>query len=211
MNVRTLLKKATSLKKQNKVEEAIKVLDQAYEIGIYEPPSTEVDDVDDYIDEDKLLVLADLVRKAKYLQEIGKKDESLVYLDKLIEDTSSRANYNIWEIHELSDIHNHKAIVLKKEKRYNDEFIERVRSYCLRGIAVNLKANSNNEFLSKNSQEELKNLLDPNRILKFVEDNSKKVSNKFEKKDVVGFIQVVINQQYKTDKIGIEFKKLVKD
>ena len=124
MNVRTLLKKATSLKKQNKVEEAIKVLYQAYEIGIYEPPSTEIDNVDDYIDEDKLLVLADLVRKAKYLQEIGKIDEAIVYLDKLIEDTSNRANYNIWEIHELSDIHNHKAIVLKKEKRYNDEFIE---------------------------------------------------------------------------------------
>ena len=208
-NVRNLLKKATVLKKQNKIEEAIKILEQAYEVGIYEPPSTEVDDLDDYIDEDKLLVLADLVRKAKYLQEIDKIDEALLYLDKLIEDTSSRANYNIREIQELSNIHNHKAIVLKKEKRYNDEFIERVRSYCLRGIAVNLKANSNNKFLIENSQEELKNLLDPNRILKFVEDNSKKVSNKFEKKDVVGFIQVVINQKYKTDKIKLEFKKII--
>ena len=96
MNVRTLLKKATCLKKQNKVEDAIKVLEQAYEIGIYEPPSTEVGDVDDYIDEDKLLVLADLVRKAKYLQEIGKIDEALVYLDKLIKVQLPIPIFQLW-------------------------------------------------------------------------------------------------------------------
>ena len=33
---------------------------------------------------------------------------------------------------------------------------------------------------------------------------------KFDKREVVGFVQLVINQHYKTDKIGIEFKKLVK-
>ena len=56
----------------------------------------------------------------------------------------------------------------------------------------------------------LENLLDPKRLLKFVEDNSKKTSIKFDKREVVGFVQLVINQHYKTDKIGIEFKKLVK-
>ena len=39
MKVSDLLKKATILKKENKVEEAIKVLDEAYKKGIYEPPS----------------------------------------------------------------------------------------------------------------------------------------------------------------------------
>ena len=42
------------------------------------------------------------------------------------------------------------------------------------------------------------------------EDNSKKTSIKFDKREVVGFDQLVINQQFKTDKIGIEFKKLIK-
>ena len=56
----------------------------------------------------------------------------------------------------------------------------------------------------------LENLLDPDRLLKFVEDNSKKTTIKFDKREVVGFAQLVINQQFKTDKIGIEFKKLLK-
>ena len=118
MKVRDLLKKATKLKKENKVEEAIKVLDEAYNNGIYEPPSYEMEEDEEYADFDKLLTLQDLVRKAKYLQEIGKIDESLKYLDELIKSTSSRANYSVWEIDELSNIHNHKAIVLKKEIKF---------------------------------------------------------------------------------------------
>ena len=106
------------LKKENKVEEATKVLDEAYNNGIYEPSSYETEEDEEYADFDKLLTLQDLVRKAKYLQEIGKIDESLKYLDELIKSTSSRANYSVWEIDELSNIHNHKAIVLKKEKRF---------------------------------------------------------------------------------------------
>mgnify|MGYP003689168731 CR=1 FL=1 len=130
MKVRDLLKKATKLKKENKVEEAIQVLDEAYKKGIYEPPSHQMEEDEEYTDFDKLLTLQDLVRKAKYLQEIGKIDESLTYLDELIKNTSSRANYSVWEIDELSNVHNHKAIVLKKEKRFNEEFIERLKS-CL--------------------------------------------------------------------------------
>ena len=71
MKVRDLLKKATKLKKENKVEEAIKVLDEAYKNGIYEPPSYEMEEDEEYTDFDKLITLQDLVRKAKYLQEIG--------------------------------------------------------------------------------------------------------------------------------------------
>ena len=211
MKVRDLLKKATKLKKENKVEEAIKVLDEAYNNGIYEPPSYETEEDEEYADFDKLLTLQDLVRKAKYLQEIGKIDESLKYLDELIKSTSSRANYSVWEIDELSNIHNHKAIVLKKEKRFNEEFIEKLKSYCLRGISANLKSASKDKFLSKNFIPVLKHMLDPVKLLKFVEDNSKKTTTiKFDKREVVGFAQLVINQQYKTDKIGIEFKKLIK-
>lgn len=116
MKVSNLLKKATKLKKENKVEEAIKVLDEAYKKGFYQPSSMELSlsEMKD-IDSDNILSLQDLVRKAKYLQEIGKIDESLKYLDELIKSTSSRANYSIWEIDDLSSLHNHKAIVLKKE------------------------------------------------------------------------------------------------
>ena len=46
----------------------------------------------EYTDFDKLLTLQDLVRKAKYLQEIGKIDESLKYLDELIKSTLRVAN-----------------------------------------------------------------------------------------------------------------------
>ena len=35
--VRELLKKATKLKKQNKIEEAIRVLEEAYSVGELEP------------------------------------------------------------------------------------------------------------------------------------------------------------------------------
>ena len=226
MKVRDLLKKATKLKKENKVEEAIKVLDEAYKNGIYEPPSYEMEEDEEYTDFDKLLTLQDLVRKAKYLQEIGKIDESLKYLDELIKSTSSRANYSVWEIDELSNLHNHKAIVLKKEKRFNEEFIERIKSYCLRGISTNIKANkkpskTGDDFIDELKLKDFKrnrkdwlftleNLLEPKRLLKFIEDNSKKTTIKFDKREVVGFVQLVINQQFKTDKIGIEFKKLIK-
>ena len=226
MKVSDLLKKATKLKKENKVEEAIKVLDEAYKKGIYEPPSYEMGEDEEYTDFDKLLTLQDLVRKAKYLQEVGKIDESLKYLDELIKSTSNRANYSVWEIDELSNLHNHKAIVLKKEKRFNEEFVERVESYCLAGISLLIKSSEkpkltgdeftdeliieNNKSIKKKFGFELKNKIDPKRLLKFVEDNLKKSNIKTDKREIVGFIQSVITQQFKTDKIGKEFKKLIK-
>ena len=226
MKVSDLLKKATKLKKENKVEEAIKVLDEAYKKGIYEPPSYEMGEDEEYTDFDKLLTLQDLVRKAKYLQEVGKIDESLKYLDELIKSTSNRANYSVWEIDELSNLHNHKAIVLKKEKRFNEEFVERVESYCLAGISLLIKSSEkpkltgdeftdeliieNNKSIKKKFGFELKNKIDPKKLLKFVEDNLKKSNIKTDKREIVGFIQSVITQQFKTDKIGKEFKKLIK-
>ena len=226
MNVKDLLKKATILRKENKIEDAIKVLNEAYKKGVYEPPSHEVEEGEEYTDFDNTITLQDLVRKAKYLQEIGKIDESLKYLDELIKSTSSRANYSVWEIDELSNLHNHKAIVLKKEKRYNEECIERIKSYCLRGISANIKANkkpkkTGDDFIDELNLKDFKRnrkiwlytlekLLNPIRLLKFVEDNSKKVTIKFDKRDVVGFIQVVINECYMNDKIATELKKMLK-
>ena len=71
MNVRDLLKKATILRKENKIEDAIKVLNEAYKKGVYEPPSHEMEEGEEYTDFDKTITLQDLVRKAKYLQEIA--------------------------------------------------------------------------------------------------------------------------------------------
>ena len=100
MKVRDLLKKATKLKKENKIEEAIKILEEAYKKGVYEP-SSHIISVDDNIDLDLVLSLQDIVRKAKYLQELGKINEALEYLDELIVNTSKRANYSIWEIQKV--------------------------------------------------------------------------------------------------------------
>ena len=74
-----------------------------------------------------------------------------------------------------------------------------------------MKSASKDISFSKTFVPILKHYLDPVNLLKFVEDNSKKTTIKFDKREVVRFIQLVINQQYKTDKIGIEFKKLVKE
>ena len=73
MKVSALLKKANKLKKENKVEEAIKVLDEAYEKGIYQPSSFEMEEDQKYTDSDNILSLQDLVRKAKISSEWLKK------------------------------------------------------------------------------------------------------------------------------------------
>ena len=78
-------------------------------------------------------------------------------------------------------------------------------------LVLNSLYASKDKFLSENFIPVLKHMLDPVKLLKFAEDNSKKTTIKFDKREVVGFTQLVINQQYRTDKIGIEFKKLVKD
>ncbi len=83
----------------------------------------------------------------------------------------------------------------KKPKKTGDDFIDELN---LKGFNRDRK-----DFLFT-----LRNLLDPKRLLKFVEDNSKKTEMKFDKREIVGFMQLVITQQYKTDKIVKEFKKI---
>ena len=76
MKVRDLLKKATKLKKENKVEEAIKVLDEAYKNGIYEPPSYEMEEDEEYTDFDKLLTLQDLDENKEITYHLVSSEES---------------------------------------------------------------------------------------------------------------------------------------
>ena len=81
--VRELLKKATKLKKQNKIEEAIRVLEEAYSVGELEPARS----YSSFIvssELDNYYTIEDLVRKSKYLQTAGKIDESLAFLDQII-------------------------------------------------------------------------------------------------------------------------------
>jgi len=208
MNVKDLLKKATQLKKEKNIEEAIDMLDQAYSKGIYEPPSQFSDDFTDS-KLDQLLNINDLVRKAKYLQELGKFHDSIQYIDNLIEKTSNRANYSVWEIDELSELHNHKAIILKKEKKFNDEFVERIKSYCLSGISATIKSQSNDDFLKKRFLLIQKNYLKEESIKKFILDNSKKTKIDFNFEQFIKTVQKVIKLEYKTEKIHSEFIKLI--
>ena len=96
----------------------------------------------------------------------------------------------------------------------------------MRGISANIKANkkpkkTGDDFIDELNLKDFKRnrkiwlytlekLLNPIRLLKFVEDNSKKVTIKFDKRDVVGFIQLAINECYMNDKIATELKKMLK-
>ena len=132
--VRELLKKATKLKKQNKIEEAIRVLEEAYSVGELEPARS----YSSFIvssELDNYYTIEDLVRKSKYLQTAGKIDESLAFLDQIILETNKSAKNNIWEIFSLSSLYDYRSIILKKEKRYNEAFVSKIKYYCLDGIA----------------------------------------------------------------------------
>ena len=209
MNVSELLKKATRLKKEKKLEEAIQVLEEAYSNGVYESPSEFSNDsqCDDF---DKLITLKDLVRKAKYLQELGKFNDSISYLDSLIEKISLKANYSFWEIDELSELHNHKAIIFKKEKKYLFEFIERMKSYCLNGISATLKSKSKDDFLNERFKKIQMHYLDNKVIRNFIEKNSKKTSIVFDYEEFINIIQKIITLKYKVDQINFEINKFLK-
>jgi len=209
MKMRNLLKQATQLKKEKNIEGAIKALDEAYSKGFYEPPSSFTEDLSES-NFDLVLNINDLVRKAKYLQELGKFNESIIYLDNLIVNTSLRANYSVWEIDELSKLHNHKAIILKKEKKFNDEFVERMKSFCLSGISATIKSQSDDEFLKERFRKIQNDFLKVEFIKKFILDNSKKTKIEFNIDQFIMIVQKVIKLDYKTEKIHDEFIKLLK-
>ena len=206
MSPRDLLKQATKFKKEGKIQEAINSLEKAYETGVYEPSNVEVMP-DEYVDFDKLIGIVDLVRKAKYLQELGKINDSLNYIDWLINEELPRSSNNGWVVLDLSELFNHKAIILKKEKRYNDEFIARVKSYCLAGISHNMNIDIN----PKSFKKKLKTQIDPTNIEKFIDKMIKKVTLNFDKRQLTGLIQVIITQDFKINGFDNKFKKLLNE
>lgn len=206
MSPRDLLKQATKFKKEGKIQEAINSLEKAYKTGVYEPSNVEVTP-EEYVESDKIIGIVDLVRKAKYLQELGKINDSLNYIDWLINEELPRSHNNGWVVLDLSELHNHKAIILKKEKRYNDEFIARVKSYCLAGISHNMNIDKDQKFFKKR----LKTQIDPTNIEKFIDKTIKKVTLNFDKRQLIGLIQVIITQDLKINGFDNQFKKLLSE
>ena len=224
-NVRYLLKKATQLKKLKKIDEAINKLEEAYAIGSYSYPSEVTNSVNDE-DLDNYITTEDLVRKAKYLQESGKFKEALIYLNELMENTSSRANKSVWEIFDLSKLYNHRAIILKKEKNFKEEFLDRIRSYCLDGVATRLSmppkptGDTGDELFRlkfsnyKNDVKRIQNILisntNPKKLLKFIKDNSANINEKIDYNIIAAFMLKMIMFDTDTDQSLLELKKLIK-
>ena len=199
--VRELLKKATKLKKQNKIEEAIRVLEEAYSVGEFEPARSYgsfivSSELDNYY------TIEDLVRKSKYLQTAGKIDESLAFLDQIILETNKRAKNNIWEIFSLSSLYDYRSIILKKEKRYNEAFVSKIKYYCLDGIASfhRIGEEKKEKNYSVERQKNIVNIVKTKTngkfILEFINSNNKKVDLKYDQRQLVEFIMkaIFINQ-----------------
>tara|TARA_B100000989_G_scaffold215839_1_gene164288 strand:+ start:205 stop:819 length:615 start_codon:yes stop_codon:yes gene_type:complete len=203
MKVRELLGKATKLKKANKVKEAIKILEEAYTKGTFVSISEETDD---YIDNP--IYIRDLVRKAKYLQKIGKANEALQYLDKLIPAAVNAANRNFWYIQELSDLYNDKAIILMREKRFDEEFVMRMKSYCLDGILCKIKSNSKDKYLSERFIPIYENIVSPVEIEKYIERKIKKTSFEIDKKVIANKIIEIISLNFSPKKISNDLSEL---
>lgn len=200
-NARSLLKEATKLKKSKQTEKAIKVLEKAFDIGDYYYPSYLPNYKED-TNLDNVVTLDDLVRKAKYLQELGQFDEAISFIDELIDDTQKRVSESVWEIDELAKLHNHKSIILKKEKKYKEEFVNRIKSYCLDGIAMTHKfpKKSDKSFSDDSYDREVKrirsivkNLSDHQNLMTFINKNLKKIKlTEDQKRQLAGFMMKMI-------------------
>ena len=200
-NARSLLKEATKLKKSKQIEKAIKVLEKAYEIGEYDSPSKE-SSYSENQNLDNYFTLDDLVRKAKYLQELGQFDQAISFIDELIDDTQKRTRESVWEIDELSKLHHHKSIILKKEKKYKEEFVNRIKSYCLDGIAMTHKfpKKTDKSFSDGSYDREVKrirsivkNLADHQNLMTFINKNLKKIKlTEDQKRQLAGFMMKMI-------------------
>ena len=198
---RALLKEATRLKKTKQIEKAIDLLNKAYEIGEYCYPSQNSQN-DENTNLDNYITIEDLIRKSKYLQEIGQFDQAISSINQLIKETSKRAKESVWEIDELSTLHHHKSIILKKEKKFKEEFINRIKSYCLDGIAITYKfpKKSGDTILGESYEREVKrirnivnNLTDHQNLMSFIEKNLKKIElNDNQKRQLAGFMMKMI-------------------
>ena len=130
MKARDLLKQATKLKKSGNTIEAIKCLEKAYSIGDFESASSNSNDPYSNDGLNNFYTIQDLVRKSKYLQEIGKFKEAIIFIDNLINETTKRTKNSVWEIFDLVNLLEHRAIILNKEKRFDESFVDKVKSYC---------------------------------------------------------------------------------
>ncbi len=207
MKARELLKEATSLKKKGKIEEAIKILDKAFSIGDLERPSTNSNSGENTEELNNFYTVEDLVRKAKYLQELGKINDALNFLDNLIDETTKKTRKNVWEIFELGKLFQHRAIILKKEKRFNESFVDRVKSYCIDGIATRLT-------ITKYDAKRIKNIIinktNQKFILDFFKKDLEKLSFKIDQFRLAGFIMKTIMFENNSDKILKDINNYIK-
>lgn len=207
MKARELLKEAASLKKKGKIEEAIKILDKAFSIGDLERLSTNSNSVENTEELNNFYTVEDLVRKAKYLQELGKINDALNFLDNLIDETIKKTRKNVWEIFELGKLFQHRAIILKKEKRFNESFVDRVKSYCIDGIATRLT-------VTKYDVKRIKNIIinktNQKFILDFFKKDLEKLSFKIDQFRLAGFIMKTIMFENNSDKILKDINNYIK-
>ena len=208
MNARDLLKQATKLKKSGNTIEAIKCLEKSYSIGDFESASSNTNDPYSSDGLNNFYTIQDLVRKSKYLQEIGKFKEAITFIDNLINETTKRTKNSVWEIFDLVKLLEHRAIILNKEKRFDESFVDKVKSYCLDGIATRLntpikpKSEPNNEYDKlkldlydsdfKRIQNIIMNKTNQKFILDFFNGDLKKISFKIDKYKLAAFVMKTI-------------------
>lgn len=208
MKARDLLKQATKLKKNGNLIEAIKCLEKAYSVGDFESASSNNNDPENNDALNNFYTIADLVRKSKYLQQIGKFKEAIIFIDNLIKETTKRTKNNVWEIFDLGKLLEHRAIILSKEKRFDECFADSVKSYCIDGIATRLSAPIKPKLELTNEYDKLKldlynsdikrikniimNKTNQKFILDYFNDDLKKISFKIDKYKLAAFIMKTI-------------------
>ena len=185
MNCRDLLKQVTKLYKQKKIKEAIKILDKAYSVGEFEHPSQNASDIDNFY------TVTDLVRKAKYLNELGLYEDSISFVDSYIKKFNNFSQKNPWELYTLSELYNHRSIINKKSKHYNLAFIDKIKSFCLDGLA-NRYTSLIDKFQFEMKSEVLKNITKVEFIKNFLFKNGKKTKLKYDEEALVAMIIKII-------------------
>jgi len=216
-NARQLLKEATKFKKSGNILKAIECLEKAYSIGDFESPSSNTNDPEDSNSLNNFYTIGDLVRKSKYLQDLGRSKESLIFLDNIIKETTKRTQKSVWEISELGKLLQHRAIILNKEKRFNEAFVDVVKSYCIDGIAIRLTAPVKPKSQPENEYDKLKldnyksdikriqniiaNKTNQKFILDYLENDLKKISVKIDKYRLAAFIMKTIMFENDTSKV----------
>lgn len=185
MNCRELLKKATKIYKTKKVKEAIEILDRAYELGEFDYNSKPAND------EENFYTLMDLVRKAKYLNEIGEYEKAIKFIDRLIDKFNKLSKSNPWELYSLKELYEHRAIINRKSKLFHLALIDDIKSFCYNGMALRGTAKIE-KWLEKRNFEVIQNITKPEFINKFLKENSKKINFKYDVNTLTAIIIKII-------------------